>query len=43
MGQIWDRERKGVTLNPAVYAYKMVARFVVGRMEIRYWDMTLLR
>ncbi len=41
--EAWDGKRKGVTVNPAVYAYKMVARFADGRSEIRYGDVTLMR
>ena len=41
--EAWDGKRKGVTMNPAVYAYKMVARFADGRVEIRYGDVTLMR
>ena len=32
-----------MTLNPGVYAYKMMARFADGRSEIRFGDVTLLR
>ena len=42
-GEAWDGKRKGVTLNPAVYAYKMVAKFGDGRTEIRYGDVTLFK
>ena len=42
-GEAWDGKHKGVTLNPAVYAYKMVARFGDGKTEIRYGDVTLMR
>ena len=41
--EAWDGKRKGVTMNPAVYAYKMVAKFADGRTEIRYGDITLMR
>ena len=41
--EAWDGKRKGVTVNPAVYAYKMVAHFSDGRTEIRYGDVTLMR
>jgi hypothetical protein len=32
-----------VTLNPGVYAFKMLARFADGRTEIRYGDVTVIR
>ncbi len=41
--EAWDGKRKGVTVNPAVYAYKMVAKFGEGRTEIRYGDVTLFK
>jgi len=41
--EAWDGKRKGVTMNPAVYAYKMIAHFSDGRSEIRYGDVTLMR
>jgi len=39
----WDGKREGVTLNPAVFAYKMMARFEDGRREVRNGDITLVR
>jgi len=39
----WDGKREGVTLNPAVFAYKMMARFKDGRREVRNGDVTLVR
>jgi len=39
----WDGKRDGVTLNPAVFAYKMMARFKDGRREVRNGDITLVR
>ncbi len=42
-GEAWDGKHNGVTLNPGVYAFKMLARFADGRTEIRYGDVTLLR
>ncbi len=39
----WDGKRKGLTLNPGVFAYKMIAKFADGRSEIIYGDVTLLR
>jgi gliding motility-associated-like protein len=41
--EAWDGKRKGVTMNPGVFAYKMIARFADGRVEIRYGDVTLMR
>ncbi len=42
-GEAWDGKRKGVTVNPGVYAYKMLAKFADGRTEIRYGDVTLFK
>jgi len=39
----WDGKRDGVTLNSAVFAYKMMARFKDGRREVRNGDVTLVR
>jgi len=39
----WDGKRDGVNLNPAVFAYRMVARFKDGRHEIRNGDVMLVR
>jgi hypothetical protein len=39
----WDGKRGGVTLNPAVFAYRVVARFKDGRREVRNGDVTLVR
>ncbi len=39
----WDGKRKGLMLNPAVYAYKMMAKFGDGRTEVRFGDITLMR
>ena len=41
--EAWDGKRKSVTLNPGVYAYKMIAHFSDGRSEVRYGDITLMR
>jgi len=42
-GEAWDGKRKGVTLNPGVYAFRMIAHFSDGRSEVRYGDITLMR
>jgi gliding motility-associated-like protein len=42
-GEAWDGKWKGETLNPGVFAYKMIARFSNERSEIRYGDATLMR
>jgi gliding motility-associated-like protein len=39
----WDGKRKEVTMNPGVYAYKMIIAFADGRTEIRHGDVTLIR
>src|SRR6187401_1172315 len=39
----WDGTRDGLELNPAVFAYKMLARFKDGRREVRNGDVTLVR
>jgi gliding motility-associated-like protein len=39
----WDGKRDGVAMNPAVFAYKMIARFRDGRREVRNGDITLVR
>jgi gliding motility-associated-like protein len=39
----WDGKRKGVALNPGVYAFRMIAHFSDGRSEVRYGDITLMR
>jgi len=39
----WDGKRDGITLNPAVFAYKMMARFKDGRRDVRNGDVTLVR
>jgi len=39
----WTGMRDGVTLNPAVFAYRMIAVFKDGRKEIRNGDITLVR
>ncbi len=41
--EAWDGKRNGMTLNPGVYAYKMLAKFADERSEIRYGDVTLMR
>ena len=41
--EAWDGKRKGVYMNPGVFAYKMIAKFEDGRIEIRYGDITLMR
>jgi gliding motility-associated-like protein len=41
--EAWDGKRKGGTMNPGVFAYKMIAKFEDGRLEIRYGDVTLMR
>ncbi len=43
LNEAWDGKRKGVTLNPGLYAFKMVATFVDGRTVIRYGEVTLMR
>ncbi len=42
-GEAWDGTRNGVTFNPAVYAYKLIARFTGGSTQVRYGDVTLMR
>ena len=42
-GEAWDGTRNGVTLNPGVYAYKLIARFTGGSTQVRYGDVTLIR
>src|SRR6188768_1810349 len=39
----WDGKMRGAEMNPAVYAYKMMARFKDGRREVRNGDITLVR
>jgi len=39
----WDGKMRGAEMNPAVYAYKMMARFKDGRREVRNGDITLIR
>lgn len=39
----WDGTRSGVTMNPAVYAYRVVVRWKDGRRELRNGDVTLIR
>ena len=39
----WDGTRDGLELNPAVFAYKMIARFKDGRREVMNGDITLVR
>ena len=41
--EAWDGKKKGVTMNPGVFAYKLIVRFSDGRMEMRYGDVTLMR
>jgi len=43
LSEAWDGRRKGVTLNPGVFVYKMIAHFSDGRVEMRYGDVTLMR
>ncbi len=42
-GEAWDGKQNGVTLNPGVYAFKMLVRFADGTTEIRYGDVTVMR
>src|SRR5262249_22326178 len=39
----WDGKRGDEELNPAVFAYRMMARFKDGRFEVRNGDVTLVR
>jgi len=39
----WDGKMRGAEMNPAVYAYKMMARFKDGRRVVRNGDVTLVR
>ena len=41
--EAWDGKRKRVTMNPAVYAFRLVARFSNGDSFIKYGDITLMR
>jgi gliding motility-associated-like protein len=42
-GEAWDGKHNGVTLNPGVYAFKMLVRFADGTTQIRYGDVTVMR
>jgi gliding motility-associated-like protein len=39
----WDGRSKGQSVNPGVFAYRMMVRFKDGRMENRYGDVTIIR
>ena len=39
----WDGKRDGEALDPAVFAYRLNARFKDGQFEIRIGDFTLVR
>jgi hypothetical protein len=39
----WDGKRDGEEMNPAVFAYRMMARFRDGRREVRNGDITIVR
>jgi gliding motility-associated-like protein len=39
----WDGKMRGKEMNPAVYAYSMIAAFKDGRKEARYGDISLIR
>jgi len=39
----WDGKRDGEEMNPDVFAYRMMARFKDGKIELRNGDVTLVR
>lgn len=42
-GYAWDGKRGGVTMNPSVFAYRMVARLKDGQRVIQNGDVTLIQ
>jgi len=41
--QSWDGSMRGKLLNPGVYAYKLIARYIDGRPIVKFGDVTLIR
>jgi|GEM_PF-1516357 len=42
-GESWDGRRKGATVHPGIFAFKLIARFTNGDSFAKFGDITLVR